>query len=344
MKKLYEQKRKKQIKWSIMIVMLMITFFVSLFMGRYIVSPKVVLEILHSHIFKINLNMYEVERSVVLGIRLPRTILSLLIGAGLAISGTTFQGLFKNPLVSPDVLGVSSGAGFGVALGILIFNNSTFTSLSAFIFGIVSVALTFSLAKNKNKVSVLSLVLSGIVVSSIFSSLISLIKYVADPYDKLPAITYWLMGSFAKTSFKDVKLVIVPIMAGIIILLLLRWRINILSLGDEEANSLGVNPVKIRLIAIICATIITASSVTVVGVIGWVGLVIPHIARRIVGVDHKNLLPASGIIGAIFLTIVDIVARTATSVEIPIGILTALIGAPFFGYLLKRNRKVTGDW
>lgn len=344
MKKLYEQKRRKQIKWFIMIVMLMITFFVSLFMGRYIVSPKVVLEILHSHIFKINLNMYEVERSVVLGIRLPRTILSLLIGAGLAISGTTFQGLFKNPLVSPDVLGVSSGAGFGVALGILIFNNSTFTSLSAFIFGIVSVALTFLLAKNKNKVSVLSLVLSGIVVSSIFSSLISLVKYVADPYDKLPAITYWLMGSFAKTSFKDIRLVIVPIMAGIIILLLLRWRINILSLGDEEANSLGVNPVKIRLIAIICATIITASSVTVVGVIGWVGLVIPHIARRIVGVDHKNLLPASGIIGAIFLTIVDIVARTATSVEIPIGILTALIGAPFFGYLLKRNRKVTGDW
>ncbi|WP_454054671.1 FecCD family ABC transporter permease [Clostridium sp. Marseille-Q7071] len=344
MNKLHEQKRKKQIKWSIMIVMLMITFFVSLFMGRYIVSPKVVLEILHSHIFKVNLNMYEVEKSVVLGIRLPRTILSLLIGAGLAISGTTFQGLFKNPLVSPDVLGVSSGAGFGVALGILIFNNSTFTSLSAFIFGIVSVALTFLLAKNKNKVSVLSLVLSGIVVSSIFSSLISLVKYVADPYDKLPAITYWLMGSFAKTSFKDIKLVTVPIMAGIIILLLLRWRINILSLGDEEANSLGVNPVKIRLIAIICATIITASSVTVVGVIGWVGLVIPHIARRIVGVDHKNLLPASGIIGAIFLTIVDIVARTATSVEIPIGILTALIGAPFFGYLLKRNRKVTGDW
>ncbi|WP_461612414.1 FecCD family ABC transporter permease [Clostridium sp. Marseille-QA1073] len=327
-----------------MIVMLMITFFVSLFMGRYIVSPKVVLEILHSHIFKVNLNMYEVERSVVLRIRLPRTILSLLIGAGLAISGTTFQGLFKNPLVSPDVLGVSSGAGFGVALGILIFNNSTFTSLSAFTFGIVSVVLIFLLAKNKNKVTVLSLVLSGIVVSSIFSSLISLVKYVADPYDKLPAITYWLMGSFAKTSFKDIKLVIVPIMAGIIILLLLRWRINILSLRDEEANSLGVNPVKIRLIAIICATIITASSVTVVGVIGWVGLVIPHIARRIVGVDHKNLLPASGIIGAIFLTIVDIVARTATSVEIPIGILTALIGAPFFGYLLKRNRKVTGDW
>lgn len=158
MNKLHEQKRKKQIKWSIMIVMLMITFFVSLFMGRYIVSPKVVLEILHSHIFKINLNMYEVERSVVLGIRLPRTILSLLIGAGLAISGTTFQGLFKNPLVSPDVLGVSSGASFGVALGILIFNNSTFTSLSAFIFGIVSVVLTFLLAKNKNKVSVLSLV------------------------------------------------------------------------------------------------------------------------------------------------------------------------------------------
>ena len=179
------------------------------------------------------------------------------------------------------------------------------------------------------------------IISAVFSALISLIKYVADPYDKLPAITYWLMGSFASASYSNLQLVGVPILLGTIVLLMLRWRINILSLGDEDAYSLGVNPVKTRLVIIIMATLITAACVTVTGVIGWVGLVIPHICRMLIGVDHKNLLPVSCVVGAAFMILVDLMARTVTAAEIPIGILTALVGAPFFALLFKQAK---GDW
>nr|WP_028308830.1 iron ABC transporter permease [Desulfitibacter alkalitolerans] len=337
-------KGRKAVKWIIMLAAMLLTFFASLFLGRYVISPKTVVDILINSLFHMNSNAYEMEASIVIGLRLPRTILSMLIGAGLAASGATFQGLFRNPLVSPDVLGVSSGAGFGAALGILAAGISGITSVYAFGFGVLSVFITYSFAKARNEISVMSLVLSGMIVSSIFSALISLVKYIADPYDKLPAITYWLMGSFSKATYEDLKIVVLPMMAGITVLLLLRWRINILSLGDEEARSLGINPVKIRLAAIVLSTIITAASVTVVGVVGWVGLVIPHISRLLVGVDHQDLLPASCILGAIFLTLVDIIARTASSVEIPIGILTALVGAPFFAFLLKSVRKAKGEW
>lgn len=324
-------------KWLLLIILMVITFFISLFMGRYVISPKTVMEILFN---TGNSNgILPMESSIVLGIRLPRTILSMLIGASLSVAGVAYQGIFKNPLVSPDVLGVSSGAGFGAVLGILFFGMSSTTSIVAFFLGIVSVLITYLFAKARNKVSMMSLVLSGMIVSSIFSALISMVKYIADPYDKLPAITYWLMGSFSKATFVDVKLVFIPMTIGIIALNLIRWRINILSLGDEEAKSLGVNPSKIRMVAIVISTILTALSVTVVGIVGWVGLVIPHITRLIVGVNHKDLIPASCILGAIFLTVVDIMSRTISSAEIPIGIITALLGAPFFGFLLKRVNK-----
>jgi iron complex transport system permease protein len=295
-------------------------------------------------LFKINDPLLQQETAIIVGIRLPRTLLSMLIGAGMAISGATYQGLFRNPLVSPDILGVSSGAGFGTALGILLVGFTGITTFYAFFFGTISVLATYLLAKRRNQISVISLVLSGIIVSSIFTALTSLIKYIADPYDKLPAITYWLMGSFSKVTYGDLKLVAMPVVMSISILLLLRWKINILSLGDEEAKSLGIDPVKLRIVAIIVSTIITAASVSVVGVIGWVGLVVPHISRRIVGVDHKNLLPASGLIGGIFLTLVDVLARTITPAEIPIGIITALVGAPFFALLLKTIKTGRGEW
>lgn len=236
-----------------------------------------------------------------------------LVGAGLAVAGAAFQGVFKNPLVSPDVLGVSSGAAFGAALGILLSGINQLATVLALVFGILSVFMTYTLSKLRGESSTLALVLSGMIISAVFSALISLIKYVADPYDKLPAITYWLMGSFASSSYSDLKLVGVPIIIGVIGLLLLRWRINVLSLGDEEAYSLGVNPVRMRLTIIAMATFITAACVTVIGIIGWVGLVIPHICRMVVGEDHKNLLPASCIVGAIFMIIVDMIARTATA-------------------------------
>lgn len=332
------------IKLLLMCIILLIMFFISLFIGRYSIEPIEVLKVLQGRLSGVPIEDLGQNASVIINIRLPRVILAMLIGSGMAISGATFQGLFKNPLVSPDVLGVTSGGGFGVALGILLGGVGIQVNFYAFAFGMLSVLVAYYVAKSRDRVSTVSLVLAGMVVSSIFSSLISLIKFVADPDEKLPSITYWLMGSLSKASFSDLKLVIIPIGVSIIILLCLRWRINILSLGDEEAYSLGINPKVIRFVAIILSTVITASSVMVVGVIGWVGLVIPHIARFFVGVDHKNLLPTAAILGAIFLALVDLCARSLTPAEIPIGILTALIGAPFFACLIKSTRKKEGDF
>ena len=316
-----------------------IVFFLSLFLGRYPISPGDVGHVLLSPLFYPDMQGYELQKSVIVGIRMPRVLLAMLVGAGLAISGAACQGIFKNPLVSPDLLGVSAGAGFGAVLGILLVGNGPLVTLSALFFGIISVVIVFAISKINNTTPILSLVLAGIIVSSIFAALIALVKYVADPYDKLPTIVYWLMGSFAKASYDDLMLVIIPISAGMIILMLLRWRINILSLGDDEASSLGEKPERMRWLIIISVTVIAASAVTVAGIIGWVGLVIPHICRIIMGVDHKLLLPATILIGASFLAAIDIIARTATPAEIPIGILTAIIGAPFFALLLNRMKR-----
>lgn len=334
-------KKSSKRKWFFLLVLLLLVFFLSLFVGRYSISPIDVWRILLSPIFAQQPGEFAIEKSVIIGIRLPRTLLTMLVGAGLSISGAAFQGLFRNPLVSPDILGVSAGAGFGAVLGILLIGVTPVISLFALPFGVMSVVLACLLGKIRNATPVLSLVLAGIVVSSVFSALISLIKYAADPYDKLPAIIYWLMGSFTKASYDDLKLVTLPVLTGITVLLLIRWRINVLSLGDEEAHSLGVNPGRLRWLIIAAVTVVTASAVTVAGIIGWVGLVIPHMGRMIVGVDHKALLPATVVIGATFLTFIDIVARTATAAEIPIGILTAIIGAPFFAFLLKKTK---GGW
>lgn len=325
--------------WITVLAVLLITFFVSLFVGRYIISPYEVSGILLDGLRgEAGDGM---EYSVVWNLRLPRTLLNCFVGAGLAVAGGAFQGIFRNPLVSPDVLGVSSGAAFGAALGILLSGMNHLATVMALLFGIASVFMTYTLSKLRGESSTLSLVLSGMIISAVFSALISLIKYVADPYDKLPAITYWLMGSFASASYSNLQLAGIPVFLGTVVLLLLRWRINILSLGDEDAYSLGVNPVKTRRVIIIMATLITASCVTVTGVIGWVGLVIPHICRMLIGVDHMKLLPVSCVVGAAFMIIVDLIARTVTAAEIPIGILTALVGAPFFALLFKRAK---GDW
>ncbi|MFA5240657.1 MAG: iron ABC transporter permease, partial [Phycisphaerae bacterium] len=311
----------------------------SLFLGRYPISPGEVGHVLLSPFFNFDMQGYELQESVIVGIRMPRVLLAMLVGAGLSVSGAACQGIFKNPLVSPDLLGVSAGAGFGAVLGILLVGNGPLVTLSALFFGLISVVIVFAISKINNTTPILSLVLAGIIVSSIFAALIALVKYVADPYDKLPTIVYWLMGSFAKASYDDLMLVIIPISAGMIILLLLRWRINILSLGDDEASSLGEKPERMRWLIILSVTVIAASAVTVAGIIGWVGLVIPHICRMIMGVDHKLLLPATILIGASFLAAIDIIARTATPAEIPIGILTAIIGAPFFALLLNRMKR-----
>ncbi|WP_349946100.1 iron ABC transporter permease [Lacrimispora sp. BS-2] len=282
----------------------------------------------------------ETASFVVFNVRIPRIILAAMVGAGLSISGSALQGTFQNPLVSPDLLGVSSGAGFGAALGILLTGGlGLFTPVLSLALGLTSVILVFFLAGTKNGTGTLSVVLGGIIVSSIFSALISLIKYVADSSETLPAITFWQMGSFANATYRDIGIAFIPIIGGIIGLYLLRWKINLLSLGDEDCFTLGINPNTTRWLVILFATLTTAGSVTVSGVIGWVGLVIPHICRRLVGVNHGHLLPASCLTGAIFMILVDTAARNLTSAEIPIGILTALIGAPFFAIIYNRGRK-----
>lgn len=299
-------------------------------------EPGQVLKLLWSGLLGSSLD--SVDKTVVLDIRLPRLFIVILVGAGLSVSGAAFQGCFHNPLVSPDVLGVSAGAGFGAALGILLTDGvNGITATMAFAFGILSVVLSLLLSRIKSESSILALVLSGIIVSAVFNALISLVKFVADTDSQLPAITFWLMGSFANTTFTELGQIVIPILAGITVLIAIRWRINVLTLGDEEAKTLGINPGKTRFIIIAAATIITASAVMVAGIIGWVGLIIPNLCRMIVGSDHKYLMPASCLCGAVFLLIVDFIARVVTPSEIPIGILTAIIGAPFFALVYKKT-------
>ena len=328
--------------WAGLTAGLVAVFFLSLAAGRYPICPDEVAAILMNALGGAPAD--DMASTVVLELRLPRTLLAMLVGAGLSLSGAVYQGIFRNPLVSPDVLGVSSGAGFGAVLGILLWGTGGGTSLLAFLCGAASVWLAYYFSKSRGSVSMMSLVLSGIIISSIFSALISLVKYSADPYDKLPAITYWLMGSFSKADFDKLEIIGLPMIAAGALLLAMRWRINILSLGEEEARSLGIDPARLRNIAIVAATVITALSVTSCGIVGWVGLVIPHMCRRMVGVDHQRLLPATCFVGAIFLALVDICARSLLAAELPIGILTALLGAPFFAFLLKRTREKQGDW
>jgi len=244
-------------------------------------------------------------------------------------------------MVSPDILGASAGAGLGAAVGILLGFDVVAIQALSFAGGLVAVLLAWALASGlcRRGDPVLMLVLVGILIGSMFTALISLTKYIADPYNKLPAITFWLLGSFASITPKDVWLAGIPIAVGSVPLLLLRWRLNVLCMGEQEASALGVNTRVLRFIVIICATLITAASVSICGMVGWIGLVVPHLARMVVGTNHKYLLPAAAIMGGCFLLLVDDVARTAGALEIPVGILTALIGAPFFLFLLMRERR-----
>jgi iron complex transport system permease protein len=243
-------------------------------------------------------------------------------------------------MVSPDILGASAGAGFGAAVGILLGFDFVAIQALSFAGGLVAVLLAWVLAAGlcRRGDPVLMLVLVGILIGSMFTALISLTKYMADPFNKLPVITFWLLGSFASITPKDVRLAGIPIVLGCIPLLLLRWRLNVLCMGEQEARTLGVNTGALRFMVIVCATLITAATVSMCGMVGWIGLVIPHLARLIVGPNHKILLPAAALMGGGFLLLVDDVARTAGPLEIPVGVLTALIGAPFFLFLLMRER------
>lgn len=330
-------------KWIIAllwIVPVMIAL-LSLGIGRFTVDLPIILKILTSHVIPIEQTWTKMEETVVMQIRLPRILLALLIGGGLSIAGASFQGMFGNPLVSPDILGVSAGAGFGASLGILLFGTGFTAQIFALIFGLCAIGFTFMIAGSKKGSPLFMYVLAGVVTSALFQALISLTKFVADPEDKLPAITYFLMGSLGTASYRDLFIGGPIILAGILILYLLRWRINLLTLPDDEVKSLGIPLTRLKWTVIFGATLVTAASVAVAGIVGWVGLVIPHVARMLVGNNNQHVLPVSISIGAVYLLLIDTIARSVTATEIPLSILTAIIGAPFFAVLL---RKTGGGW
>lgn len=279
--------------------------------------------------------------TVLLSIRLPRIGAALVLGACLAAAGAVYQQIFRNPLVSPDILGVSGGAGLGAAVGIFVSAPVFGIQALAFLGGLGAVALVMLVASAvRRQDSVLVLVLSGIVIGALTGSLTSLLKVLADPYDQLPAITFWLLGSLAAVNLEDVTAVLPVVLLALIPLIALQWKVDILSMGDEEARSLGVDVKKVRVALIASATLMTAAVVSFAGVVGWVGLIIPHFARMLVGPGFVRLLPAAVLIGGAFMLAVDTLARTISVTEVPLGIITSLIGAPIFVVLLARGRRV----
>jgi len=280
-------------------------------------------------------------RALLFNVRLPRIILACMVGCSLSAAGASYQGVFQNPMASPDILGASSGAAAGAVVALLLQLSSQTVMLFAFCGSIIAIIAVMLVSRTARGNRLLGIILAGIMISSLCNALTSYVKLVADPNDVLPSITYWLMGSLAKTKPAALKFAFVPMVIGLIPLLLLRWRINLLTLSDTEARTMGVNAARVRFIVIVCATLITAASVSVSGLIGWVGLVVPHLTRRLVGNNYRHLLPASMLSGAIFMLLVDNVSRNLMLTEIPIGILTAVIGAPFFIWLISGKRAVT---
>lgn len=321
-----------------LILVLVLAGILALCVGRYWIPFPDVVKVLLSRVFPVSGSWDANTESVVMTLRLPRVAAAVLVGGSLALSGAVYQGVFQNPLVAPDLLGVSSGACIGAALAIL-FSVGTFgVQAGAFIGGIIAVMITTAIPRVIKNNSNMMLVLAGIIVTGLMNSIMGIIKYIADPETQLAEITYWQMGSIAKVLPNSLLMICPAVLISIVVLMAMRWRINVLSLGETEAKSLGITIKTTRLIVIVCATLLTACSVCICGTIGWVGLVVPHLGRLLVGPDNMKLLPVSFVVGGIFLLVVDTIARTLTSAELPLSILTGLIGAPFYFYLLKKQR------
>jgi iron complex transport system permease protein len=313
---------------------------VALGIGQFPIGPVQIIEVLSSRLVGWPSEVPDAIVTVILQVRLPRIAAALVVGAALAAAGAAYQGLFRNPLVSPDILGVSAGAGLGAVFGIFLSLPVIGIQLLAFVFGIATVSLVYLVASAvRGREPVLVLVLAGVVLGTLAGSMISLLKVLADPYDQLPAITFWLLGSLAATTPSDVLGAVPLVLLGLLPLHLLRWRMNLMSLGDEEAEALGVDARRLRLVFIVAATLMTAAVVAISGIIGWVGLIMPHIARMLVGPNFDRLLPSAMLLGGGYLLIVDTLARTIAVTEVPLGILTAFLGAPFFLWLLARGRE-----
>jgi iron complex transport system permease protein len=316
-------------------------FILSFAIGKYPIPPG---ELLHAFVGKLTgapqTWSNQVEH-VIFKIRLPRVLAGAMIGAGLSVAGAAYQGLFRNPLVSPDVLGASSGAGFGAAVALFMGMNYAIVSAAAFISGLTAVSVAYIISTRARRSQTLGMVLAGIMISSLFTSATSYIKLIADPTNVLPTITFWLMGSIASVRESKIIEAAIPILGGMLVLLILRWRLNLLAIGDDEARSMGINTKVMRILIVSSATLITAACVAISGIIGWVGLVIPHFARILVGYDYRVVLPVAILMGASFMMMVDNLARSIVTAEIPLGIITAFVGAPFFLYLiLDKGRQI----
>ena len=325
------------------LIALLLLVLVSLGTGRYPVPLPDVAALLSAKLLGLTSSVDPTAQTVVLQVRLPRVLGALVVGAGLAAAGATYQGLFRNPLVSPDILGVSAGASLGAVLGIVLSLPAAAIQGLAFAGGLTAVGTVYGIGHAVRRRGagdpVLTLVLAGVAIGALLGAGISMLKVLADPYNQLPAITFWLLGSLASATPGDVAAILPAILLGLAPLVLLRWRVNLMSLGDEEARALGVETRVVRPVLVAGATLVTAAAVSVTGVIGWVGLIVPHVARLLVGPDFRRLLPASLLLGAGYLAAVDLAARTLAPVEVPLGILTALVGAPFFLWLLAAGRR-----
>jgi iron complex transport system permease protein len=322
-------------------IALVIVLIAALSVGRYAVSFSVTIRVLLSKLFPIAQTWDNKTDAVIMILRLPRSVAAILIGSALALSGACYQSIFKNPMVSPDLLGVSSGACVGAAIAILMGFGSLYIQLFAFLGGIGTVFLTTLIPRLIRNESTTILVLSGVIMSSLMSSVMSIIKSLADTDTQLAEITYWMMGSLASVQFSDIIPVLPTLIIPTVVILIMRFRLNVMSLGDREAKTLGINLQRTRNLFVICATLLTASCVCLAGTIGWIGLVIPHISRLIVGADNKKMLPVAMLFGSTFMLLIDILCRTLSSAELKIGILTGIVGAPFFFFiLLKQNKTI----
>ena len=327
---------KSTLIWIILAVLPVIVSIIALGTGTFKIEVS---DIISSLTTKISGGIAENSRIeyILWNNRLPRILLALLVGTGLSVSGCVFQSLFSNPLATPDTLGVASGSSFGAALALLFGFNLLGIQIMSFIMGLCAVILTVLSGTGRSKNGLSGVVLGGIMIGSLFSALITFVKYTADTESQLPAIEYWLMGSFNSASYESLAIGAPVILLGVIILILLRWRLNLLPLNDDEAKSSGVNIKLLRTVVILSATLITGSCVSMSGQVGWVGLLVPHICRMMFGNNHLRVLPACALFGASFMVVVDTLARTITTAGLPLSVLTAIIGAPFFIVLMRKT-------
>lgn len=324
------------IAFAVLIAGLLLAFTV----GRYPVSLADLLSVLLAKLTGHRADVAPAVESVILQVRGPRVMAAALVGAALAVAGTAFQGLFRNPLVSPDILGASSGAALGAVIGIFFSLGILAIQAFAFVGGLLAVGAVYVIGSAvRARDPILVLVLTGVVVGALLGAGVGLVKYLADPYNQLPAMTFWLLGSLAAANVSDLLPLFGPVAIGAAVLIALRWRMNVMSLPEEEARSLGVATGPLRVAIVAAATLTTSASVATAGIIGWVGLVVPHLARSLVGPDFARLLPTAAILGGGYLLVIDTLARTAAEVEIPLGILTAVVGTPFFIWLLASMQR-----